>query len=306
MQKKRRRIPAKKIKKKKKSFIGKLLLLLFLLIAIVCLGISTPYFNVTEIRVSGNIRVPQEDILNASGVTVGTNIFKYKLSKISQGVETIPYVADAKVKRVFPNKVDIAVTESEIAGVIPYLGNGVLIDRYGKALETVGADQISEYLVINGTGITGYEEGKKIVLENESRYNIITEIVKTLMDKGKYNTVNEIDVSNADAIILKLNQGKLTVLVGDSKNLTYKMDYMSEILNQLGESPKGYLDLTAKDATYRLNQEGPTIQPSPERENRQPDQEQNGDQTGQGNTGHPSTNEEDDSSSNQEDKSNAQ
>lgn len=126
------------------------------------------------------------------------------------------------------------------------------------------------------------------------------------MDKGKYNTVNEIDVSNADAIILKLNQGKLTVLVGDSKNLTYKMDYMSEILNQLGESPKGYLDLTAKDATYRLNQEGPTIQPSPEQENKQPDQEQNGDQTGQGNTGHPSTNEEDDSSSNQEDKSNAQ
>ena len=297
MQKRRRRIPAKKIKKKKKSFVGKLLLLLFLFIAIVCLGISTPYFNVSEVRVSGNVRVPQEEILNASGVTAGTNIFKYKLSKISQGVETIPYIADAKVKRVFPNKVDIAVNESEIAGVIPYLGNGVLIDRYGKALETIGADQISEYLVINGTGITGYEEGKKIVLENESRYNIITEIVKTLVDKEKYDIVNEIDVSNADAIILKLNQGKLTVLVGDSKNLTYKIDYMSEILNQLGESPKGYLDLTAKDATYRLNQESPTIQPSPGQETQQSDQEQGGNSTNQENAGNPS---------NQEDENNVQ
>lgn len=253
MKKKRRGISTKQ--NKKRGFIGKLLLLLFLLIAIVCLGISTPYFNVTEVRISGNEQVPNEEILNASGVIVGTNIFKYKLSKISQGVETIPYIADAKVKRVFPNKVDIAVTESEIAGVIPYLGNGVLIDRYGKALETIGVDQINQYLVINGTDITGYEEGKKIVLENEEKYDIITEIVKTLVDKQKYEIVNEIDISDTDAIILKLNQGNLTVLVGDSNNLTYKMDYMSEILNQLGENPKGYLDLTAKDATFRLNQE---------------------------------------------------
>ena len=191
-------------------------------------------------------------VQEASGLDTGVNLFRIKLSTVQKNIAKIPYINSVQVKREFPDGIAIRVTESEPIACVPFLDGAVLIDKNGKALEKVTMDKTSNYLAIMGSEMVNFEPGEKIIVENQKKLQIILATVAEIVHNNLMGTVVEINVEDTSSIEYKLNGGRLTVLMGASDELAYKTRFLKQILSELGDNPKGVVDLTAKDPTYRL------------------------------------------------------
>lgn len=92
------------------------LLCLAALAAAIVFG-ATVFFQVETIAVSGNNRYTQEEIITASGVQIGDNLFRMNKGEIAQRIrESLPYVGAATVQRRLPSTLIIQVEEWDAVG----------------------------------------------------------------------------------------------------------------------------------------------------------------------------------------------
>ncbi len=250
--KNQRRVEVQKRKRVFKRMVG--LFLLFVLCAVI--ASFTPYFDIKQVNVTGNSRVSAQEIETASGITQGSNIFRVKLSSVRKRLEKISYVHSVRVKREFPNQISIEIEESQPVAAASYMGNYVLIDMYGKTLEQEtqeNLENIPEIVTLIGLEIKNFELGEKIIVENERNLQIVLESLTELVHNSLIGNTNEIDLSEDDGVVFRMNDSKLTVLMGDATDLPYRVKFLKEILDKLGGTPRGVIDFTAKDPTYRLS-----------------------------------------------------
>lgn len=78
----------------------------------------SPLFPIDEVTVSGNTYLSEDEILSAAGIEDGATLFSCSTSDIEGRLETDPWIASAKVKRVFPSRLNITVTESSLDYVV--------------------------------------------------------------------------------------------------------------------------------------------------------------------------------------------
>ena len=87
----------------------------FLLVCLSLIMAMSIFFRVGEIQVEGNSTYTAEEIIEASGIDTGDNLFF--INQIFMGsrlTDRLPYLQTATIARVLPNKVVITVTESKI------------------------------------------------------------------------------------------------------------------------------------------------------------------------------------------------
>ena len=124
--------------------------------------VFTPLFHVQEAWCEGNNRVSQEEILSVAQVELGKNIFAQSLSGIRKRVEQVSMVEEAKVRRIFPNKIKIWVRECVPTGYIHTDDKLVLIDMNGKVLEIVDDGRVKDMLMVyTPQKIESYEAKKE-------------------------------------------------------------------------------------------------------------------------------------------------
>ena len=81
-------------------------------IAIGFVSLFTPLFGVSEIVVEGNAIVSPETVIKASGIEYGNNFFEVNPVLSQEKISKVAYVDSVKVKRVFPGKIKIIISES--------------------------------------------------------------------------------------------------------------------------------------------------------------------------------------------------
>ena len=251
------RVEVQKRKRVFKKMVG--LFLLFVLCAVI--ASFTPYFNIKKVNVSGNSRVTVQQIKEVSGIREGSNIFRVKLNSVRRKLENISYVHSVRIKREFPNQISIEIEESRPVAAASYMGDYVLIDMYGKTLEQESPEKLenlSEIVILTGLEIKNFELGEKIIVENERNLKIVLESLTELVHNSLIENMNQIDLTDENRIVYKMNDSKLSVLMGDATDLPYRVKFLKEILNKLGGTPRGIIDFTAKDPTYRLSDSKPS------------------------------------------------
>lgn len=91
--------------------------------------------DVDHIEVEGVVQVGADAARAAAGVRSGDPLFGVDLAAARAGVEALPWVADARVRRAFPNRVEIRVSERVPAAVVARPAGGyALLDRSGRVL----------------------------------------------------------------------------------------------------------------------------------------------------------------------------
>lgn len=118
------------------------------LIALTAL-LLTPIFNITEVYCEGNDKVLAEDILAAANVEIGRNIFGIKPGQISRNVKAIPFVEESSVRRVFPNKIKISVTECVPVSYVYTNDKCYMIDESGMVLRIIDDKASVDALIIS-------------------------------------------------------------------------------------------------------------------------------------------------------------
>ena len=88
-----------------------------LLILAAVVGGCIVFFRVDTINVQGNSRYTQEEIVAASGIEQGDNMFLInKFQVIDQMISQLTYLDDVTIRRGLPSTLNVTVTECTVAG----------------------------------------------------------------------------------------------------------------------------------------------------------------------------------------------
>ena len=223
------------------SFLLKLLCVLLIIGATV--AALTVFFKVQSIRVSGNARYSEEEIVAASGIRLEDNLFLLNKYSAAQAIfETLPYVEEAAINRALPDTIVITVQEcTAAAGVVTQEGVW-LISANGKLLEQTDA------LPDGCPGIVGVEPeapalsaqlslGEEKTLTTET----LLTLVKTADGCGMLPDIGSIDLSDAESITFTY-LGRFTVRLPWDSDMDYIFRSVQGTVNALESNETGELN----------------------------------------------------------------
>lgn len=209
-----------------------MVILLALIIGGIVFATCSPIFNITNIEVLNNNRVPSQTIISLAGIQTNQNIFRFITTKVGNQIKENAYIEDVKIKRVLPNKVQIEVMEREPKYSIPVLGEFAYISTQGYILE-IAQNELSLPIIY---GLKTAEEnikiGNRISEEDLESLEIVLRIMNAINDSGLYERVTSIDISNKNDYSIYMQEDKKTIHLGDGSNLSNKMLYVKAILEK--------------------------------------------------------------------------
>ena len=111
-------------------------LLSFLIIFAAILAGCVAFFRVNQVVVTGNSRYSAQEIITASGVELGDNLFLVNRPQTAQKIlGSLPYVENAIPVHRLPDTVELHITECVPAAAFRFGGGWWLMDARGKLLE---------------------------------------------------------------------------------------------------------------------------------------------------------------------------
>lgn len=139
-------------------------LLIFLVAAAILLLLSlTVFFKIEKLEVTGNTKYANEEILAQSGVSIGDNLFRINQSAVQKVLmEKFPYIEGVRLKRSFPPKLTLEITQAKPLGAVNTAAGYVVIGYSGKILETGVRALPADVTVVNGMYLSLAEVGHRL------------------------------------------------------------------------------------------------------------------------------------------------
>jgi cell division protein FtsQ len=128
-----------------------LLLVLFLLAGhgVYTYLLEAPLFQVREIEVEGNQRIPMQALLSLVPMEEMTNLFAVRLKKIAGRFESHPWIEQVSLRKVFPHKICIRVEERKPIAILQ-LEELYYIDSKGVIFAPAGEGDGYDYPLLTG------------------------------------------------------------------------------------------------------------------------------------------------------------
>lgn len=233
----------KRKKKKRNALYGPVSFLI--ICAALVFGLSV-FFRVSGIEVEGNAFYSVEEIIDASGIEEGDNLFFInRFSAVSRIFSKLPYVEKAVINRSLPNKLVIEVSESKAIACISAENGTWAIDKNCKLLSLVKNEELEGLIRIEGLLPIAPEAGQ-IIAPGEAESpkvlylsEILTQI-ETLSINDKITFIDISGITNPTFDYL----GRFTVKLGTNDNTEYKFQCLLSAVEALSEGDRGTLDLS--------------------------------------------------------------
>jgi len=215
--------------------------------------------------VVGSTHYSDKELIDASGVQIGTNGFRsldldpasiigLKLNSVSKALEAhFPYIKKATVVFKPFNKVTIGIIERKAAFVVPFLSTNLLVDEESYVIDNIAEGSGIKLPILQGIGIRNYNLGHKLTLDKPEGFSSAISLVSTIsrsdsadgIDFLKY--VDSIDVEDLSSITLLLDS-RIKVDLGKSGDYTYRIEYLKQIFfKHIKKEDKGMIDFTTGD-----------------------------------------------------------
>ena len=209
---------------KKRPYRGGNYTLYFILAAIV-IGIvmailsNTVLFKCGSIEVTGVSRYSADEIIAASGVKTGENLLHIDAKKAEDSVmNAFAFVDKVSVKKNYPTKIVIEITEAQNWFALNQDGKTVVISRGGRVLGNISADGL---VVVKGFEAESLETGSQLSSTVDVKNKIIMEIFDTAEKVGLAN-VTEIDLTDRFSIKITVDN-RIILNIGSSVQLESKL-----------------------------------------------------------------------------------
>lgn len=230
-------------KKQRKSRRTKRIIKWVSIIAIVAAAIifalTSPLFNINEIKIENNNFLSEEKIISLSGLNKGQNIFRFLESDVEKHLKEDSYVESAKIERQLPNTVKIDVKERNRDFCIKFLNGFAYINNQGYILEIV--EENNGVTIIEGieTPEEEIQQGARLNNTDLKKLEVAIQIMTIAKENEINSKITSIDISNKNEYILYLAEEKKTAYLGNSNNLTTKILYIKEIMEKYEVGKEG-------------------------------------------------------------------
>lgn len=241
---------ASKRRRKKKNAIFYLFLFV-LLITVVSITSLTIFFNIKEIKVSGDVIYSPDEIRQALSIPVGTNMFRIdKFKAVERLTRILPYIENAEIKRRLPEVLEVIVTPAKPAVFVETAGGYVILSDKAKVLKNVTEKpQLPKLL---GSGIVKNTEGEPAVFGSEVLGELYMSVYSVLRSQNIIDKMTEINITKRINLTFEY-EGRIYVKLGNSDILERKIKFFNYILSEHPENNKAVIDVSGtadKRATF--------------------------------------------------------
>ena len=228
------------------GFLYKVLSLIIILV-VVAAG-CVVFFRVGDISVTGVSRYTAQEIIDASGVEKGDNLFLVGGSRTAQKIySTLPYVDEVNIRHALPDGLVINVTERIPAAVIQGDEGWWIMDAKGKLLEQVSRPEQAGVAEVTGLTALLPAVGTTLAVEDAEsiRLNSLMKLLSALEQRDILDKVSSIDLTSA-AEISMVYDGRLTVKMHMTDDFMRQTRVLTEAIAQgiIQPNETGVVDLT--------------------------------------------------------------
>ena len=145
-----------------------------------------------QIEVQGNRYVPAEAVAEKFSADMGRSVVRVPLTERRKDVEALPWVEEAHVQRVMPNRIRVEISERAPVAFLRAGGDLALVDAQGVILDRP-ADGEFKFPVVSGISESMPREAR------EERMNLYEQFMKDIeaARPGADDRVSEADLSDA-------------------------------------------------------------------------------------------------------------
>lgn len=261
----RRRLRAERAKKRRRRrnlLIGTVLTVVILTVGIaLCL---TVFFKIANIEVTGDEIYNAEQIIEASGITVGENMFLTSAKNAAAAIEKdLPYVEKAEIKRSLSCTVTITVTKATAAAALADGDAYILLNASGKVLEDGVVALSDDILVLEAGVVSSAVPGELVIFENESAASDFVSVFAALQNGG-ITGLTQLDVRDRLQITATY-QNRIVLKLGEAASVANKTDFIKATLDRCEQNTpgfKGSIDFSIdKKAFQNAEEESTTTAP---------------------------------------------
>lgn len=218
----------------------------FVIICAALVFAMSVFFRVSSIEVIGNEKYTADEIIMASGIEEGDNLFFInRFNAISRLFSRLPYVEEAAISRSLPNRLVIEVTESDAVAYLEAEDGLWSVDRSCKLLSRIDAEDAAELIKVVGLTPVAPEVGQTVAAgEGESpKVSFLSEILSQVVYLKLSGDIEQIDMSNVASPTFDY-LGRFTVKLGNNEDVAYKFQVLISAVSQLKSGDSGYIDLS--------------------------------------------------------------
>lgn len=203
----------------------------------------TDFFNIKDIEVEGNNMVAKDEILVKCGIKKSDNIFMFNKKNVVNSLVKIPYIKEARLMRLFPDRVLINIEERKPIGIFYVNNNFAYVDSQEIVVDNTDDIYSSDIPVITiaDGSIQSTQAGQTISIEpqwiKKNVFGIITELDE--MQISKY--ISEINVT-ADNLFYIYTKGGSILKINNSDTLHDKIGFVKTYVEE--NDDRMIIDLT--------------------------------------------------------------
>lgn len=230
-------------KRREQKAMLKRVLALFSIAAVLTVAVLsvTVFFPIKTIAVEGKTKYTPKQIIDASGIKTGQNLWLGGTSAEENITKKLPYISVVTVKRKFPSKIVLSVKSGEAEFCYKTKEGYLICDSNDKLLE-ISKQKPKKLLQVIGSTAKKTAVGDIVAFEKKEKYDLINKI-KTALTNKKIN-VSMIDVTDSLDIFLNIDDGRLNVTFGSSGNIDSKVAHLAEMVLKIDKKLKGTIDLS--------------------------------------------------------------
>lgn len=228
------------------------LLCLVVIVAAIVVALSL-FFKVEHIAVDGNSRYTNVEVVNASGVKQGDNLFlmnKYNVAGRISGA--LPYVEAVSINRDLPDTLQIHIQECVCSIALEQEGTTWILCSSGKVADEIAGGVPEDCTAVIGLTIMSPQVGAVITADEDGALarRQMLELVGQLRNKGMLGDVQEIHLEDSSCITLRYLD-RLNVEIPWDADFDYKLNFLAAVAAKLEPYETGTLRMMA-DGEARL------------------------------------------------------
>lgn len=231
---------AKKRRRKILAMYTSMVMIIAMIAAVLCL---TVFFKIDSITVEGKTRYSSDEIIDASGIAIGTNLLLCNTEPSKEIItKEFPYIESVSIKKNPFNSVTIYVEEAKPTSAIETNGKFYILSAKGKIIEILDNNKYNVPL-IKGAELKKTELSATIEYKLANMNNIINDVTQAL-NENEIKKVSTINVTNPSNVKLSYDK-RLTIILGIPENLNYKVKTAKLIIDEkLEKDSKGTVDVS--------------------------------------------------------------
>ena len=242
---------------KRKFFFALWILLFFAFFVFLIWGFNffynSNYFKISSIKVSGNEKYPEQEILEVANLFYGLNIFEADKKKIEDALlKELIWLKSASMKKVFPDKIEITVAERKPFVKAVYGTDCYIIDDEGIVLEKINVKDSGNYdNIITVKNAFKYRpgEGEKIAKKNLLSCGLI---YRTLDLELKEEIREAYIIENFAEDIVFLTSNDIKIIFGTSDRIEEKNAILRVVLEKLESQGISYSEIDLRNVDNPL------------------------------------------------------